>query len=280
MKTILIPVDFSAAAENAIRYTSELIKDIPVSRIILMNSYVVSKYAELVPVGEFGQFETENAQEERREIETNLQEVAEQFEKLCDPSVQVRTEISELPIVRAIHEITQIQKVNLLVLGSDYPNRSNESLISRQLIEIAKSSKAPVLIIPSDVQYKKPERALVPCNFRTINRLSLLKDFQRAAGWLQAELLLLNINPPEKLIWRDGQHQHTVQNILQDCTYKLCDSENPDILQAISDFAKVNDVQLTVSLPGKRSFFYRLTHRDITKAIMLNSRQPVLLLKD
>jgi hypothetical protein len=37
--------------------------------------------------------------------------------------------------------------------------------------------------------------------------------------------------------------------------------------------------QMIVALPGHKSLFYRLTHRDLRKAIARNARYPVLLLK-
>jgi hypothetical protein len=51
MKTILLPVDFSAASNNAARYAAELsaFPEYQIGRIILLNSYYVSIYEQILP---------------------------------------------------------------------------------------------------------------------------------------------------------------------------------------------------------------------------------------
>jgi hypothetical protein len=50
MKTILLPVDFSAASNNAARYAAELsaFPEYQIGRIILLNSYYVSIYEQIL----------------------------------------------------------------------------------------------------------------------------------------------------------------------------------------------------------------------------------------
>jgi nucleotide-binding universal stress UspA family protein len=279
MKTVLIPIDFSAAADNAIQYTASLIHDIQVDRVILLNSYFVSTYTQLLPAAQFLQFSSEEISQERHNIEIQLEEIGARFVQLCDSSVQIDTQISELPLLRAIQETVQMEQVELLILGSDDQTRTNESLIGRQLIAIAKASRIPVLIIPSDVTYRKVERVLIPCNFATISRLSLLSAFQQKAQWLRAQLLLLNVKPAENQYWKDPDHLQSIKNMLQDYDYKLYNSDIRNTLDGFLDFADQHAVQLIISLSGKESFFHGLTHMNISEAIALNSRQPVLLLK-
>jgi hypothetical protein len=52
-----------------------------------------------------------------------------------------------------------------------------------------------------------------------------------------------------------------------------------DPIQGILDHADAVAAQLLVALPGRRSLFYRLTHKDLSKAIAQNTAYPVLLLK-
>jgi nucleotide-binding universal stress UspA family protein len=279
MKTVLIPIDFSAAADNAIQYTSSLISDIQVDRVILLNSYFVSVFTQLFPTAEYVQFRSEDISHERHDIELRLEEMGAQLSQHCNSKVQIDTQISELPLLRAIQETVQMEQVDLLVLGSDDQTRINESLIGRQLIGISKTSRIPVLIVPSNVSYRKITRALIPCNFASISRLSLLNDFQHKALWLNAQLLLLNIKPTENQIWKDPIHLDSIKNMLKNYDYELHNSDSRNTLEGFLAFADQHDVQLIISLSGKESFFHSLSTLNITEAVALNSRQPVLLLK-
>jgi nucleotide-binding universal stress UspA family protein len=279
MRTVLIPVDFSAAADNAIQYTAGLIHDMQVDRVILLNSYFVSMYTQLLPASELVQFTSEDMSQERHEIEVQLQEIGAGLDRQCNSLVQIDTQISELPLLRAIKETVQMEKVELLILGNDDQTRSNESLIARQLIAITKASRIPVLIVPADVTYQRIRRALIPCNFATISRLSFLNTFKQRELCLQAQLLLLNINPTENLVWKDPDQLHYFKKMLQDYDLEVHNSDSRNTLKAFLEFADQHAVQMIISLPGKESFFHGLTPMNITEAISSNSRQPVLLLK-
>ena len=279
MKTVLVPIDFSAASENAVEYTSNLIKDIPVDRVILLNSYFISTYTQVVPLAESSQFTTGDMQAERQEMELQLEELGARMDELCGASVQVITQVSELPLLRAIHETVRLEQVELLILGSDDKSSANQSLIGRQLIPIAKASRIPVLIVPSNVSYQKIERALIPCTLETIKRLNLLNKHQHIALWRQAELTLLNVNPSEKLNWEDSGLINGIKALLSDYTYQLQESDTPSIIHALHNYTEAHPVNLIFALSGKESFFHSLTHKNITDAIALSARQPVLLLK-
>jgi hypothetical protein len=51
MKTILMPVDFSAASHNAVRYIAGLSAkpEFQIGRVILLNSYFVSIHEQILP---------------------------------------------------------------------------------------------------------------------------------------------------------------------------------------------------------------------------------------
>src|SRR3954470_12013405 len=87
MRTVLIPIDFSAAADNAIQYTSGLIHDMLVDRVILLNSYFVSMYTQLLPASEFVQFTSEDMSQERHQIEIQLEEIGARLNRQCNSSV-------------------------------------------------------------------------------------------------------------------------------------------------------------------------------------------------
>ena len=84
------------------------------------------------------------------------------------------------------------------MIGSDNSPNENDSYIGEQLIAIAKTSSIPVYIIPCCVTYEKIEKALVPCDFDAISRLSALQGFRDPKKWLHPELMILNVDPKQK----------------------------------------------------------------------------------
>ena len=278
MKTLLIPVDFSGTSSNVLKYAAEFSKDTAVERIILLNNYYLSIYEQLLPSADFVQTSAEDINEERQNINERLKSVSCKLAKKCGPSVKIETAVSELPLLRAIHQLIIQEKPNMLMIGSD--NNRNESYIGEQVIAIAKTSNIPLLIVPAHAKYKKIKLALVPCDFNAVSRLALLKEIRSSNQWLcPPELVVLNVDPKQAYLARQEENFQALKEILESYKYQVYYSENRDIVHGILDFANKHHAQLIIALPGNYSFFYNLTHHSITNALELNANQPVLILK-
>lgn len=65
MKTLLIPIDFSDTSENVIQYAADFVKDAAVDQIILLKSYSLSMFAQLLPSADYVQMNATDIEEER-----------------------------------------------------------------------------------------------------------------------------------------------------------------------------------------------------------------------
>ena len=279
MKTILIPVDFSLTSSNALQYVADLSADIAIDRILLLKTHYVSIYSHIIPSAEYGQSNAQYILEERTSIEDQLLTVGQELLKKCGTDIRIETVVSELPILRAVHDVLNDQKPNMLVLGSDA--NGIESQIGEYVVEIAQISTVPILIIPSASHYRKVERILVPSDFDPVSQLSVLQKLQKLQLLLNPEIVILNVDPKPK----QGRDEKILLNQLEEYlgsfSYEINYSEEKNIAKGILEFARQrDDIQLIVALPGKYSFFYNLTHNNITDAITLNAHIPVLILKE
>src|ERR1700744_4956777 len=176
MKTLLIPIDFSDTSDNVIQYAADFVKDAVVDRIILLKSYSISMFAQLLPSADYVQMSASDIQEEREKIEENVKFIAGTLQEKCGARTQVETAISELPMLQAIHQLMDQERPGLLMIGSDHPSSPDRSPIGEHLISIAKTSPVPVLIVPAGLHYQRIKQALVPCDFMAVSRLIVLKE--------------------------------------------------------------------------------------------------------
>jgi nucleotide-binding universal stress UspA family protein len=278
MNTLLIPIDFSDTSSNVLKYAVEFSKDTAVERIILLNNYYVSVYEQLLPSADFVQVSADEINEERQNIDERLKSIGRKLSKKCGPSIKIETAASELPLLRAIHQIIDQEEPRMLMIGSD--NNLDESYIGEQVIAIAKTVNIPVLIVPAGVKYKKIKSALVPCDFNAISRLALLKEIRSSNQRVcPPELIVLNVDPKQAYLAHKEENFRAVKDMLESYQYQVYYSEDRDIVHGILDFANKHGTQLIIALPGNYSFFYNLTHQSITQAVELNARWPVLILK-
>lgn len=277
MKTIVIPVDHSVAAENAIKYGASFSAATGNERIILLQSLYVPIYAQCIPSVDYVQVSDKIMTEDRTSLEAELQLMAQKLRTKVKDGVVVETIISEEPLARALNQLSSAQQPDLIIAGVCCETDDDESFVESQVIHIAKTSTVPTLIIPSNISYQPVKNALVPCDFSTVSSVNLLKNLRHTYLWLHPKLLVLNVAPREKHM--QDTNEEMLEDLLSKYQYDVYYSSNRNILKGILEFQEQNEVQMIIALPGKHSFFYNLTHKSISEAITLNANLPVLILK-
>ncbi len=280
MRRILIPVDFSGCSDNAVRYAVEFCRQVGADKIVLLKSFYVSVYSTVLPSVDLLQVSSEEIEAERQKYELQLGELEAAVRQQVGTSVNISTALTDLPLVRGIHDTIEDQQVDLVIVGTENDEcRSQESYIGEQVIGIARSSPVPVLIVPGNKVFRKIERIVLACDFKALPRLKSLRNLDSALGRFSGELLVLNVDPDQKHLAERAENEQQLADLLREYNYRLYYSSNKDVLEGISAFAAEQDAQLVIALPGRHSFFYSLTHSSITEAMTENASTPVLILK-
>jgi nucleotide-binding universal stress UspA family protein len=279
MKTILLPVDFSAASTNAARYAAALsaLPEYQIGRIILLNSYYVSIYEQILPTPDFVQVGTREVQENRVGIRKRLGAVREAMLSQVGQGVTIECMESDEPVLRTILNAIAVRKPDVLLIGTGDPSE-----IVDHVIGIARVSPVPVLIVPGGKSFDGIHEVLLPCDFRNLACLSPLKSMQENEFWRGKKILVVNVDPRNRRSEPDELFRAvnaSLEKYLTGIEHEIHYSDASNTLLGILKFAQDRKVDMILSLPGKHSFFYKLTHRSISQALVRNSEMPVLILK-
>lgn len=279
MKTIIIPIDFSPAANNALLYAAELLKDMKAEKVILLKNFYKSLYEQLLPTPDFVQISNEDIQEEKIKIQAQLDYLKDHYFSAAGSGVHIETKISDLPLLRSIQVINAQEKPDLIIIGSDSKKHINESYISARAIEITKTSTVPVLVVPVETAYRKVQRVVIPCDFSAVSRLKSISGINEALDLMQPELMILNVDPKHEHLTRGDEDADALKEVLKGRAHQVYYTEDRDTVNGILNFAADHDSELIIALPGRYSFFYNLTHNSITDALSVNAQRPILIMK-
>jgi nucleotide-binding universal stress UspA family protein len=240
MNTIILPVDFSDASLNAVRYAAAMSCHRAVDRIILLHSAEVTAFDSISQVG-WGEVITEGWQRGAHLLEERSKDLIAE----CPQGMKVQTATSELPVLRAVREMIADVGAGLVVVGVEAG--AEDGTVGEQVIGLARTSSVPVLVVPRGCRYGDAREAVV-----------LARPGQDVAGLVDED-------------WMRAEFGTTTLSV-----YLVSEA---DPIKGALDHAKAIAAQLIVALPGSRSLFYRLTHRDLRNALAQNTEFPVLLLK-
>lgn len=282
MKTLLVPVDFTAASTNAIDFAAAWSVKYNYERIILLRSFYTSMYESVIMGGEFANVDQDYLNKSRANEKEQLNNLCKELYEKMGSKIKVQTAITELPLLRSILDVVKTEQPVMILLGIDNSSYSNESLISGNVISIAKISPVRVLIVPKDYKYRAVEKALVPCDFDAIDHINKLNRLRTSPQWTDVQLMVLNVHPKRRYASPDFkflEKEKALHAYLKDFRHQIYYADNSNVIDGILYFEKINEVQLIIALPGEYSFFYSLTHKNISEAIYRNAKLPVMILK-
>jgi len=281
MKTLLVPVDFTATSENAVNFAVEWCRKYEYERFILLKTFYDSMFESLLVSAEYSNTNQDYINRQREEDTEQLQTLCKNVAQRLD-GVKVITAVSEYPLLRGIFEILRNENPDLIIVGSDNQSYSSASIVAANVISIAKASPIRVLVVPANYTYKPVKRALLPYNFNMLKDLDRLNSLRTSTHWKDLQLLILNIDTSQRIIkvpekFNDAEDKF--ERLLKNFEYEIYYTKERNLVEGIASFTKEHDVQLVIALPGKHSFLYTLTHASISEAIYRNARYPVLILK-
>jgi nucleotide-binding universal stress UspA family protein len=278
MKTLLVPVDFTATSDNAVQFATAWCKQYGYKRLILLKSFYDSLFDDIAVAA----VSHDVKMEEREAALERLNEMSNRISGEMESGFVVTTAISELPVLRAIIDVVNTEQPELIVVGSDHHSYSSDSFISGNLIGIAKASPVKVLVVPARNKYRALRKALVPLDFNSLANINMLNGLKSNPYWHDLELHILNVDPKERYVRKDAVFQKAEESLhqfLKNFHYQLHFSNERNMLEGIQNFVRKQPVEVIIALPGKHSFLYSLTHKNISEAIYRNAMEPVLILK-
>lgn len=201
MKKILVPVDFSATAENAADYATDLAHGIG-ARVELVNVFQMPEFspaaASLVWPHEQYKLLEEDAKKALNKLVGKVEQKFKKAHHELDFKAEVFGRLLHGKIDQEVGKYFAECKMNLIVAGLNRADRLMKAFkgnITRKIIEL----KMPVLFIPSCCRFNNPKKIAFATDL-TSSDISVLCTLAELAKPFNAEILIMHsddANGPE-----------------------------------------------------------------------------------
>ena len=194
MKKILVPVDFSDAATNALQVAAQLAVRADASLYLL---HVNETAPYIVPVSEYAYtsstMDVEAYDQEANNRIQNLKAVL-----LTDPrfsQLTIETVVEEGLMVSVVSRMADLKGIDLIVMGTLGASGWKEALVGSNTERVIRHAACPVLVIPQGVSTLDVKRVLVPSTLKPDQKgvFQVVKAWQDLLGF---EVLALYVNDP------------------------------------------------------------------------------------
>jgi nucleotide-binding universal stress UspA family protein len=269
MKTILVPTDFSETARNAAEYAIQYAQEINAKVKLLHVFHAPIPVAEDVPVMVITPDQIEKVNE------TLLQQEVEYLRKKTGVKVEHKSRMGF-----AVYEIVEEEKnSSLIVMGMHGSSKFSEALLGSTTTSILKKVTIPVLIIPQNAKYKRPEKIVFACDYdsRTdVHALDFLKEMVKP---FNSKIYVVNVKDKDEVPKYDEAFAGMlIEDELCDVNHGYYFSENEDLVEGINQFVSAKNADMVTIIPHRYNFMDRLFHTSMSKKLAFHTHVPLLAL--
>lgn len=267
---ILVPTDFSKAANNALTFALHFAKKCKADVHVLN---VTS-----IPVAD-AYFPAELYSSIVSELEASSKEQFKQLKKTYKDTNFKYVEASSMGFVYdEISSYAKKNKIDLLVMGTTGASGFKKILIGSNTASVVAKSEIPVLVIPPSATYHELKKIVYSTDysepeFPAVSRLVYLAEL------FDADVTVLHVkseydhyfNADKNFFVKNKKH-------ISYSKWKMAKTDDDNIMNGINSYLKKKEVDLLVVAKHNRTFFDKLLHRSLSKQMVFHAKTPLLVL--
>ncbi|KUG08026.1 universal stress protein [Solirubrum puertoriconensis] len=266
MKTILVPVDLTAAAEHTLVYANKL--------AVRLGAEVVLLYCHH---GNLSATETADYQKRLDTLAERLRYV--QLVRQDGRRIRYRHAVRSGCLHDRIQEVIDAYAADLVVMNLEHIDCGEEAISGNHAIRIAELASCPVLVVPPGAR-TLPARLAFMADFGSLDKATLPGLNDLVVG-LHAQLQLVHfyqrLDLPELISIKRGMQMIRTELPTVNIDSKLVLDDDP--LEGVSEFCALIQAQLLVFAPADVSLLRRFFDVCYTKTRAYHTRIPVLVLR-
>lgn len=276
MKQILVPTDFSKCAGNAIDFAVQSAKIIPME-ITLLNSFELNDnmYTDYIGVNrEFNQTMLIETKEKLADLKKSIKE---------NDGVAVDTLISKDSLQEAITKSLQEKKFELIVMGTLGASGIKEKLWGSRTASTIGKSEIPVIAIPNDYKWKKPEKILFATNQFEKDPAILDIVFELAGLYMASVQVAVFTDEDDDKAGtflenkrKISEYESFLQETYNEDTLTSAHLYGENFNETLQDFIKKNDIDMLVMVTYPHKFWNRIFNPSKTKLMSFHTKIPLL----
>jgi nucleotide-binding universal stress UspA family protein len=263
MKTIIVPTDFSSAAENAMYYAASLAQQVGGS-ILLLHVYQMPVGMVDMPVMMV------SAEEIKKNVDKSLEDARLLLEKRF-PGVNVSGESRMGDVVDELNEFCDMKDTLAVVIGTKGFKGIEKLLFGNTTIAIVRNCKLPVISVPARAKPGSPKNAVLATDLENINEVPGTKIIELVKA-LNLKLHLVHIQSAKKTNGHSVEQLAELLNEVQPVSHTVADE---DVTHGLQQYIEQNNIDLLFVLPHKHNLYERLFFKLHTEGLIQKMPIPV-----
>ncbi|PVW15873.1 universal stress protein [Marixanthomonas spongiae] len=278
-KKVLIPVDFSKNAWNAITYAMNLFKGEHCEFYILNTFYLGGFSNENLLIAK----PSDSAYEAiKKTSEEKMDKLKTQIEFRDDsPGHRFHFHCEFGPLTDVIKRFIRKKDIEFMVMGTRGETDSKDLIFGSNTINMMENIQAcPVLAVPGNVAFKEPNEIVFPTNFKTYYKRRELYYLIDIAKLTHAPIRILHIQQKDKLSEKQKDNKALLEDIFENVEFSHHTMEKMDVKKGLHKFVESRNSDMIAFINRKHTFFGSIFSNPMVRELGVYATVPVLAMRD
>lgn len=276
MKQILVPTDFSKCAETAIDFAMHS-SDILPAKVTLLHSFEINSSLYTDYRGHNKEFTSSLINDVNGKLAQLKNRIRETY------GVEVDTLLSTHSLKEAISESIKNKKFDLIVMGTQGATGIGKKLWGSNTASVIGSTDIPVMAIPTDYKWQKPESILFATN-RFEKEPGILNYLFEMANMYMAkvQVAVFTDEAGDKAATyidhgnKISEYEQFLNQNYHEETLTSTHLYGENFEETLQNFIKENDFDMLVMVTYQNNFWNRIFNPSKTKRMSYNTSVPLL----
>ncbi|QQX76182.1 MULTISPECIES: universal stress protein [Aequorivita] len=278
-RKFLLPTDFSKNAWSALMYASRLYKNEEVD-FFLLHAFTVNSFVlENMMVPEPGEKWYEDA---KAKAALKMEKLLKEIEILdVPPNHNYFTHTLFNSPLEAVIQFVEDKDIDMVIASTKGETDEVGTLMGSNSIDFMEYVRnCPVLVIPADLYFTKPNEIVFPTSFKTHFKRRELAHLYEIAKITNAPVRILYVSKDEILSSQQKLKKKLLEECLDGLEYTFHTIRNTDVLTGLNVFAQSRNSGMIAFINKKHAFLTTIFSKPMVKELGFNAKVPVLALHD
>lgn len=278
MIKIMIPIDFSDNAINAITYALEFFK-YQKAEFYFMHAYQAEVYSheELLSRTDFSDI----VKRVKLQSETNLANLLSKVKEISpNPNFKYFIISAYNSLLDEADLIVDGKNIDLIVMGTKGKSNKSNLTFGSNTLQVLKYVQCPILAIPQGYKYQQPKHALFPTNYLIPYKRRELKLLCNLISPFRTKVDMLYVSKSEKLSYRQEDNKAFIEETICENKINFCTTNSKKIDEAISTYIIDNKIDFLVMVNTQHSYLENILFQSTIDIISLKITIPLLVFQN
>lgn len=278
MKRILLPTDFSENAWNAIAYAVQLFKE-EHCEFYFLHTYVPAFYRVDYAIGgpAYSGIDDAMIQATISGLESTIARVTAEFP---NEKHTYHQHYAFNLLTDEIKEVCKKEPIDLIIMGTKGATGAEKVLFGSNAVFVMRKSDVPMIVVPGDYTFKKPEKVLFPNDFLRVPAAEQLSPLTGLVRHFDAQLEVVHVAEDQKMNKEQEHNKYLLHERLEGCNYDFEEIPNAKMPDAIKDRIQEEGYDLLVMMNRRHSFLERLLLRQNVDTLGFEVEIPFLVIRE